>query len=564
MLSIVVKPSCVKRFLHVASVFVLVAGLGTGGGAGCAGAATEGSGGDSLVILHTNDVHSQFDPLEMDGDRRLGGAAARARILERQRALGGRVILLDAGDLVQGTPYYNTFRGEPDHRLLDLLGYDAIALGNHDLDDGPAAWRARATATRTPILSANVFADAESAWAGPADPPVPAAARRGVRWVGGDRVADRVEARYLAAPFVILERGGLRIAVFGLMTEALTRIVIPSRNHGVMVGDPIAAAAELVPRLRRNADVVVALTHLGVADDRRLAERVAGIDVIIGGHSHTPLFRPASARGPGAAATPIAQAGSRGAYVGRTTLTWQTPDRIRCRGQLIEVRPEEGGDPKIDAFLDRYRRDLSKGLEAVVFHLPHRVSSHGLRLGESPLGNFVADVIRLRTGADIGVMNAGGMRASLPAGDVTVGDIMRVLPFENRLVVASMSGTQVRALLDRAARRIGKGGFGHFSGVRYVVRGDRAAEIYVGGRPGAGGAPLDANRIYRIATIDFVAEGGDGLMPSRDSILFEETNTRLDEAASEFLRDHPEYRFEKDGRVGWRGATKALRDMGVR
>ena len=559
MVSIVVKPSCVKGFLRGAAILALAAGLAAAGGAGCAGAAARGSGADSLVILHTNDIHSQFDPLDSDTNGHLGGAAPRARVVAGQRALGGRVILLDGGDLVQGTPYYNTFRGEPDHRLLDLLRYDAIALGNHDLDDGPAAWRARAETTRTPIVSANVFADAESAWAGFAEPTVPAPARRGARWVGGARVAEGTALRYLAAPYIVLERGGLRIAVFGLMTSDLTRIVLPSRNHGVAVGSPIAAAQELVPRLRREADVVIALTHLGVADDRKLVERVPGIDVVIGGHSHTPLFEPVYGRRPASAPTPIAQAGSRGAYVGRTTLLWETPGRARCRGRLIAVRPEEGGDPTIDAFLDRYRRDLSRELDQVVYRSARRVTSHGLRLGESPLGNFVADVIRTRTGADIGVMNAGGMRASLPRGDVTVGDVMRILPFENRIVIATMRGTQVRVLLDRASRRIGKGGFAHFSGVRYVVRGDRAAEIVVGGTPGAGGAPLDANRLYRVATIDFVAEGGDGLMAFKDPLRFEETGIRLDKAANEYLRDHPGYRFEKDGRVAWRGATKALR-----
>jgi 2',3'-cyclic-nucleotide 2'-phosphodiesterase (5'-nucleotidase family) len=499
----------------------------------------------------------------------VGGAAARALLLQRQRALGGRVIVLDGGDLVQGTPYYNTFRGEPDHQLLDLLGYDAIALGNHDLDDGPAAWRARAAATRTPILSANVFALAESTWAAGADPVVPAAARRGAQRVGGGRVSDGVAVRYLARPYVVLKRDGLRIAVFGLTTPDLTHIVLPSRNRGVIVGSPIAAALELVPRLRSEADVVVALTHLGEADDRKLAERVPGIDIVIGGHSHTPLARPIMVRGPAGGVTVIAQAGSRGAYVGRTTLVsddgrWERGQRRHGRGRLFPVRPDDGEDPTIEAFLARYRRELSRGLDVVVYRSPERVTSHGLRLGESPLGNFVADVIRDRTGAEIGMMNAGGIRAPLPRGDVTVGDVMSALPFDNRLVVVAMRGTQVRALLDRVARRIGKGGFAHFSGVRYVVRGDRAAEITIGagpgdGGPGDGGAPLDGNRLYRVATIDFVAEGGDGIMVSGDFSPLEDSGVVLHDAASDYLRRHPEYRFGKDGRVGWRGATKALR-----
>jgi 2',3'-cyclic-nucleotide 2'-phosphodiesterase (5'-nucleotidase family) len=383
--------------------------------------------------------------------------------------------------------------------------------------------------------------------------------------VGGGRVPETTPLRYLAAPYVILNRDGLRIAVFGLTTPDIVRIVLPSRTRGVVAGSPVAAALELVPRLRREADVVIALTHLGIEDDRKLVARVPGIDLVVGGHSHTALRKATTAPGASASSTPIVQAGSRGAYVGRTTLHWDDGARPRCTSALIPVRPEGGGDPAIEAFVEGYRRELSRGLERVVFRSPRRLSFADLQEGESPLGNLVADVIRERTGADIGMMNAGGIRAAFPRGDVTVGDVMRVLPFENRLVVATMRGSQVRALLDRIARRIGKRGFAHFSGVRYVVRGDRAGEIVVTGvgeKPGEGGEPLEPNRAYRVATIDFVAEGGDGHTAFADALALEETDVVLSDAVGEYLRAHPDRRLEKDGRVAWRGATKALRDLG--
>ncbi|HSN68494.1 MAG TPA: metallophosphoesterase, partial [Thermoanaerobaculia bacterium] len=252
------KMTCVKRFLGDRGVrtrfFATVAAFSillAVPPAGCSAARPAASSAvDSLVILHTNDVHSHLEPFELSGGERVGGVAARAALIARERGRGGRVLLLDGGDLVQGTPYYNRFRGEPDHRLLDLLGYDAIALGNHDLDDGPAAWRRRAEATRTPILSANVFAAAESAWADRAAGPVPRAALRSVKWVGGAKVSPGANLRYLASPYRIVERGGLRIAIFGLTTHSLDRIVAARKNGGVAVGSPIAAARELVPRLR--------------------------------------------------------------------------------------------------------------------------------------------------------------------------------------------------------------------------------------------------------------------------------------------------------------------------
>jgi 2',3'-cyclic-nucleotide 2'-phosphodiesterase (5'-nucleotidase family) len=564
---------CVKRILRAApralAIAVLAAGLAPWG---CSGPASAGPGRetrpDSLVILHTNDVHSRLDPFEVNGGERVGGVAARSALIARERARGGRVILLDGGDLVQGTPYYNRFRGEPDHRLLDLLGYDAIALGNHDLDDGAAAWRRRAETTRTPILSANVFAAAESAWADRAAGPVPRAALRSVKWIGGGKTPAGTNLRYLATPYRIVERDGLRIAIFGLTTHSLDRIVAARKNAGVAVGSPIAAARELVPRLRDEADVVIALSHLGVDADRDLVDRVPGIDLVIGGHSHTPLFRPSLEGAAGGRATPIAQAGSWGRYLGRTSLRW-SGDRARAAfGQLLTVRPEEGEDAAVEAVLASYRARLGADLDRIVCRVPRRVETKGLSTGDHPLGNFVADVIRDRTGAEIAIMNAGGIRSPLPAGEVRERDILSMLPFDNRLVVVRMTGAKVRSLLDGMARRYGKGGFGHASGVSYVARRDRAVEILVGTGPGGGdaarGEPLDGNRVYRVATIDFLADGGDYFDELRDAEPKERTEILLSTAAIEYLRAHPDHRFGKDGRVRWRGSTEALRDLGMR
>ncbi len=580
------KMTCVKRFRNefgvrtrffttATGLLLLLAGLPPGCAAGRQAAP---AGIDSLVVLHTNDVHSHLDPFETSAGDRVGGVAARSALIGRQRALGGRVLLLDAGDLVQGTPFYNRFRGEPDHRLLDLLGYDAIALGNHDLDDGAAAWRRRANATRTPILSANVFAVAESAWAGGSDPPITSAARRGAKWIGGGKVPPDVTLRYLAAPYVIVERGGLRIALFGLTTPSLDRIVATGPNQGVAIGSAVEAARELVPRLRRQADLVIALTHLGVDEDRRLVHYVSGIDLVIGGHSHTPLFRPTLEEAEGGRATPIAQAGSWGRYLGRTTLRWSGERAAAAVGRLIPVRPEEGEDSAVAAVVASYRSRLGADLDRFVFRSPRRVEATSLREGDSPLGNFVADVIRDRTHADLAVMNSGGIRAPLPAGDVREWDLVTMLPFDNRLVVVSMTGAQVQRLLDRLARRLGKGGFGHVSGVSYVIRGDRADEARVwrwsdekggkgrgrGGSRSRDGDPIDGNRVYRVATIDFLADGGDAFDEVRDGASHERTGVLLSEAAIAFLRAHPDYSFRKDGRVQWRGSGKALRDMGVR
>jgi len=521
-------------------------------------------GVDSLVVLHTNDVHSHLDPFQTKGGAEVGGIAARAALIAREKSRGGRVLLLDAGDLVQGTPYYNRFRGEPDHKLLDLLGYDAIALGNHDLDDGVAAWRARASATRTPIVSANVFADGSVPGADEGKWIVPASMAKSARWVGGGKVPAGTELHLLATPYVILERDGLKVAILGLTTYSIDRIVAARKNRGVAVGNPVAAAQYWVPRLRKEADIVIALTHLGVDQDRKLVDQIPGIDLVIGGHSHSPLYRPILESAGMGRPTPIAQAGSWGRYLGRTTMRWGGDRDASTTGRLIEVRPSDGEDAAIESLVASYRSRLGADLEQVVYHSTERVEMTDLDTADHPLGNFAADVIRDRTGADLAVMNAGGVRAPLPKGDVRASDILTMLPFDNRLVVVSMSGSQVRALLDRMAERLGKRGFGHVSGLSYVIRGTRAAEVRIWdkalsasawrGRSGGPGEAIDGNRVYRVATIDYIADGGDSFDEIHDANAKASMDVLLSDAAISFLRAHPDYKFAKDGRAQWRGA----------
>jgi 2',3'-cyclic-nucleotide 2'-phosphodiesterase (5'-nucleotidase family) len=517
---------------------------------------------DSILVLHTNDTHSHLDPFDPSGGGSpVGGAAARAALLQRER--GAATLTLDAGDAFQGTPYYNHFRGVPEYRAMSLMGYDAAALGNHELDDGPASWlRAKRDAgLPIPILSANVFAAAESVWALGLVEAHPAL-RRHARWIGGAPVPDVAPLKQLCAISRSLSVGGRRIALLGLTTGELTHIVSVRRNAGVAVSDPVASAAELVPDLRRSSDVVIVLSHLGLDEDRRLAARVPGIDVIVGGHSHTllkaPVFVLNAANENGYHGTAIVQAGSRGEWVGRTTLHFEGRRLSRVTGTVLPVRPEEGEEAEIARLLEPYRDSMATAMSVRVLRSPRRYGTEGLRDGDTPLGNFVADALRDAAGADVAIQNVGGIRAGIPAGDVTVGALYTVLPFDNRVVVVDMKGWQVRQLLDFIARRIGGGGFAQVSGVRFGVRRDRATDIRVGG------APLESDRTYRVATIDFLYDGGDGYTafakagPAHDSGLFQR------DAAIEFLRRHPGYAFRDDGRIRWEGSTEALRDLRMR
>lgn len=516
---------------------------------------------DSLVILHSNDIHSHLVPFHRTEATLVGGAAARAARIERERARTPDLLLLDAGDIVQGTPAYNLFRGVPDTQVMSAMRYDAVALGNHDLDDGPASWVALRPYAGYPVVSANVFAAADSSWASKLADDPPEEVRRGARWIGGARVHSDARLRFLSRPYVIRPWRGKRIAILGLTTGSLVNIVRISANRGVAVSDPIAVARWYVPRLREQADYVIALTHLGTDIDQELARRVPGIDLIVGGHSHTRLDRPLFAGTgaiPGLAGVPIVQTGAWGDYLGRSVLYLAGSRPAGFRYDLVRVRPDEGEDPAIAALLRPVADSVAAAMGATVYESEERVPAPRRNDVETPIGNFAAEVLREAADADVGIMNTGGIRAPIPRGPVTVADIYSTFPFDNTIVVVPMRGDDLRRLLDFVARRLGKSDFAQVSGVRFGITGDYASDIRVNGRP------LESSRIYRVATIDFLYEGGAGYSLFRKAGAAEPIGIFQNAAAVSFLRRHPDYEFRTDGRIVWEGSTPGLRTIQTR
>lgn len=443
-------------------------------------------GSDRIQIIHTNDIHGRLDATDRvasgSGGFTQGGLVATAAQIERLRARAPeRTLVLDAGDAWQGTYLSNENKGQAVTKIMSLLRFDAQALGNHDLDWGTDILRQRAAEASFPLLCANCADDTGA---------VPA---------------------YLK-PYIVKDLGLARVAVIGLILPDAASIIKASSLTGIRFSDAAAAVRRLLPQMRREADLVVAVTHLGLDNDRRLARDVPDIDVIVGGHSHTAL-RAAVTVGK----TVIVQTGAYTANLGDLELVIDPATKkiaaVPTRSnELIAVAlgaaPSSAVVRQVAAIVDERRAVGKKYTDRIVGRL---VAPLDAPRAESGLGNLVTDAL-LDYGrqqgwkSDVAFYNMAGVRAPLPAGDITYGQLYQVLPFGNVVMSLDLTGAQLRAVFEAAS---GSAGRLHVAGATYTYRfanpaGQRLIAAVVGG------APIDPTRVYRVVTIDYLATGGDG------------------------------------------------------
>ncbi|MGQ0612169.1 MAG: bifunctional metallophosphatase/5'-nucleotidase [Planctomycetaceae bacterium] len=459
-----------------------------------------------ITILHTNDLHGQLEPLPPSPispvlrNRPAGGFAhlatmvrALRREAEERRA---SLLLLDAGDLFQGTPIGNETRGDAVIDAMNVLGYDAAAVGNHEFDYGVENLLRLAGRARFPLLCAN---------ASRRDAPLP-----GIR------------AYVVLAP----PRVPCRVAIVGLLTPQTPYQTSTRLGRTIAFADPAATARAL--RNEIDADLFLLLTHLGREDDLVLAEAVPGVALIVGGHSHTAMFK----RGAGAA---VVQTHGKGISLGRVDLDVD-PEGWVVRRVHAELLPVDPGAVEPDAQVSEVIRRHGEALSGKLKERVGRLAGPARRgRGEeaSAAGNWLADVIRQAGEAEIGFMNKGGVRCDLEAGDVTFEDVYRIMPFDNTVVSMDLTGAQVRALVGRS---FVSGGFPGLDWSGLLVEAEREGEelrptgLIVGDRP------LDDSRTYRVATNSFLAAGGDDYGPFRDGRKVRTTGLLLRDAIAADLR----------------------------
>jgi len=473
------------------------------------------------VVLHTNDSHGHPVRFSYSGAPDVGGLPARATLVRKVRAENENVLVLDAGDFNTGSAESTFFKARPDLEGYNAIGYDALTLGNHEFDNPLETLKEQMNLANFPFLSANI---------------------------------KTREGRSLARPYVIKEFKGFKVAVLGLTTKETERIGNPDHTKDLLIQDEVAVAKKLVPRLRSKADLVIALVHLGIYDSprrgsKRLASEVAGIDLIVDGHSHTRLDGPLLVKHDASDwTTTIVQAWQWGLVVGKvdlrfgggrvTDLTFET---IPVNLKTVETGPagsvkyslvgeEIPEDPMLVAALQGYVDRVDALLSERVGRAAATLSSKEGRSQETPLGDLVADATLWYTRhleADFAFQNAGGIRTDLPRGEISRKAIYEVLPFDNTVVVLTLKGSDLEAVFHHISRLPeGAGGFPQVSdGVSFTINRvtGRCEDVRIKGKP------LDPATTYRIATNSYLAAGGDGYR------MFLNPVDRYD--SSRFLRD---------------------------
>lgn len=514
-----------KKLRFLSSVLVVIFVM-----AGCAGlsgyqpSAVE----HSLVVLHTNDHHGHPLPFFDYPSPDQGGLPARATLVNDIRKEFSNVLVLDAGDLNTGRPESNFFKAQPDIMGYNYIKYDALAIGNHEFDPSMDDMQAQITASEFPWLCANAT----------------------------------MNGKYLknVKPYIIKEYAGFKVAILGLVSSRTADTGNPDHIKGITFEDEVKVASTLVPKLKKQADIVISLVHMGIYDDagmgsKRLAAQVPGLALVVDGHSHTKLDAPVMVKN---AVTgkqvPIVQAKHWGLYVGKAVLKFKSGEVTDLDWSLVPVnvkrREKKDGksyyhfvdkeikeDPALVAILQPYQDKVESVLSEVIGSADGAFINDDTRKRETALGDIVADsqlwyMKKMGFDIDFAFQNGGGIRATLGSGEIKKKTIYEILPFDNSICVVSLKGSDVIALFDQTPQNIGEGAMPQVSeGVSFTIdtASGKVENLLIGNRR------VDPARTYKIALNSYLAAGGDGYKVFKKGLDFYDSSMMQRDAFIEYV-----------------------------
>ncbi len=512
-----------------------------------------------LNILHINDFHSRIESInkfdstcsaEEEGKKECFGGAARLKtaIDQRRQALDGKnVLLLNAGDNFQGSLFYTTYKGAAEAEVLNDMKFDVMTVGNHEFDDSEDGLATFLDKVKFPVISANVLAG------------------------DGSKLGDRIK------PSLVLDVGGQKIGIVGAVTNDTEELSSPGPK--VMIADDVQTITAAVEDLKKQGiNKIIALTHVGYPRDLAAIAKIPDVDVVVGGHSHSLLSNtdpkaegpyPTMVDNPGGYKVPVVQAASYSKYLGDLVVTFDDNGVVKeAKGDPILIDSSFTPDPTLTARIAELAKPIEELRKKVIgsTEAPIQGDRTVCRVEECSMGNLVADAMLDRgksQGMTIAIQNGGGLRASIDAGDVTQGDVITVLPFQNTLATFQLTGADIRKALENGLSKIeeGAGRFPQVSGLKYSFDKSKPSGsrlVSVEAKEGDAFVPLDNAKTYGVVTNNFMRAGGDGYS------IFETAGKNaydfgpdLADVTAEFLAAHSPYKPYTDRRVSEVAAARA-------
>lgn len=478
-----------------------------------------------VTFVHTNDLHAHADSTKVKGTP-LGGYARMATLLIAMRDQETNPVFLNAGDTFQGTLFFNVYEGLADLQFLNFMGFQAAAVGNHEFDRGPGPLGTYAKNARFPLLAANLD------------------------------VSDEPLLKDWVKPSTVVTAGDQRLGVIGAITPDVLNISSPGKN--VRLRDLKGSIQAEVDKFEKQGiHKIVLLSHCGYDLEKELARTVRGLDVIVGGHSHTLLGDPKvkDVKGDGAYPTVVktpegrtvlvVQAWEWGKVLGRLRVEFDAKDEVKAwDGAPVPVTADIPENPTVTALYEAFNRPIAQLRSTQVGSSNVALERSPNTEGESLMGNVIADAMLASTtkyGTVAAFTNAGGVRSSLPQGALTYGQLIEVTPFGNTLVVLDLTG---RELVTAMGENLASGRLYPSRGTSYTVRGDVVENVTVAGQP------VDPDRIYTVAFNSFTAGGGD-----KHAVLAAARGKRVDtgivdlDAVIAFFKANSPVRASYEGRV---------------
>jgi 2',3'-cyclic-nucleotide 2'-phosphodiesterase (5'-nucleotidase family) len=476
---------------------------------------------DKISIANTADVHGHlmYDEetggyYSLDEVGLIMGLPLVKHYVDDFRAQNPNTLFLDSGDMFHGTNEANIENGKGIVEAVNLMGYDATVPGNHDFNFGFPRLLEIRSQLNFPILSANIFKN-------------------------GKLVFDE---------YRIVRVGDKKIGLFGLTVKEALWYTNSRDTAGITIGDPIPAAKAVVSKLRPQVDAVILISHLGIGVDLEVVKKVDGIDLVLCGHEHL-LYKSALKLNQ----TYLAEAGSFTTHVGLANLYFRNHKVAKVDWHVYQTRDRTFANPKIEMVAQKYYKIARENLKENIGKT--EVALNGIRwqvrCKETNLANLLADAMRAEGKADLALMNGGGIRESIPRGEISLYKIGKVLPFANSLITVEMKGERIYEAIERGTRQypngVSNGGFLQVSGISYVFDGSKpAGERLVS--VSKDGKPLDKEKIYKVATNDYLFNGGDEYVEFKNARLISNGGL-LKDVLTQYLKEKQVVNPIEDGRI---------------